>query len=297
VAGLGKVRHMLGINTLDEGLMPAPAQDTFSVSLPQSGFPAPSSNAAAPESASSGSDTADMHIWVDTASPGLTLLSSSADFAMLAGPRGPCSVLSEWLSSHDLCKVKDMLKAETSVSVSVRLTPRDVAWTYKCALSIDAVRNAQAAPRSSKSVCLIVDSLVCKISRPSSRTNVANVDQWLELWVRPTIDLDLEIVRASGEPRQLVNAFLASRDLDSWLGQDFFEALMPIMQDLGNGAPNALPRKMGTFAFRSPDREQPPVQFRAKVTLKSFGQQQPENDRLYHFRLKIVSLVTPAWRY
>jgi hypothetical protein len=285
VAGVGKARHMLGINMVDEGLIPAPAQDTFSVSVPQSGFPAPSSNATARESASSGSDTADMHVWVDAASPRLTVLASSGDFAMLAGPRGPCSVLSEWLTSSDLCKVKDMVQANAPGGVSVRLIPEDVAWAYKCVLSIDAVQNAQAAPLSSQSVCLIVDSLVCKIFRPSSRMRV---DQRLQLWARVTTDDDVYIVRASGEPRQLVNAFLAERHLCSWVGQEFLQALIPIMLDLANGGPNALPRKMGTFPFRSPDRCQSPIQFQAKVTLSDF-----END-LYHFRLKMVSLVTPA---
>merc|ERR1719468_1324196 len=112
--------------------------------MPQSGFPARSSNATASESVASG----------------LTVLGSSGDFAMLAGPRGPCSVLSEWHSSSDLRKVKDMVLAEAPVGVSVRLIPEDVAWAYKCVLSIDAVQKAQAAPRS-QSVCLIADSLVC----------------------------------------------------------------------------------------------------------------------------------------
>merc|ERR1712079_60075 len=92
VAGVGNVRHMLGINMLDEGRVPDQepdqAQDTFSVSMAQPG--ALSSKASAPESASSGSDRADMHVWVDAGSTTLTVLSSSSDFALLAGPKGPC---------------------------------------------------------------------------------------------------------------------------------------------------------------------------------------------------------------
>eukprot|EP00419_Tripos_fusus_P076162 CAMPEP_0172890188 /NCGR_PEP_ID=MMETSP1075-20121228/140631_2 /TAXON_ID=2916 /ORGANISM="Ceratium fusus, Strain PA161109" /LENGTH=51 /DNA_ID=CAMNT_0013744397 /DNA_START=1 /DNA_END=152 /DNA_ORIENTATION=- len=44
-------------------------------------------------SGSDGGEEADMHVWVNSGSPTLTVLSCSNDFALLAGPRGPPGAL------------------------------------------------------------------------------------------------------------------------------------------------------------------------------------------------------------
>jgi len=230
---------------------------------------------------------ADIHVWVDATSPTLTVLDCSSDFALLAGRRGTCRDFSEWLSSSHLRALLRLVRQRGPGRVNVRLIP-DKAWSYKCTLSIDAEQTMRtAAPLSSQPVCLVIDSLLCKISKPEIR--VASTYN-LELWAAIDDGNNLCITSARGDCQQLVDAFLANPKLDSWMvsASDFAWALLPILEDVHAGKPNALPRIMGTFAFRNPGQRPSSWHFEASMTLMDGGRRNNE-DPLFHFGLKMAS--------
>jgi len=234
----------------------------------------------------SGSDSgeeADMHVWVDSASPTLTVLNCSRDFALLAGPRGPCRALSEWLSFPDLSKTIKFARRQVPGPVHVRLKP-GMPWSFHCSLSVDGVQKMESAPPSSQPVCLIIDSLVCKIDKSSHKVHK---NKNLEIWATIDDDVNFHITRTRGGPRQVAAAFHEGSDLVAWVDRasDFYEAMVPILNDLSNGAPNALPRTLGVFTFTSPGQSPMPVHFKAKTTLMDGGE--TTTGSLYHFCLKI----------
>jgi len=135
-----------------------------------------------------------MYVWVDAANPTLAVLDSSSDFAFLAGMQGPCSALSEWLSSSDLRSVRDRIQHPDKRSVDVRLI-MESKWSYKCVLSIDDEQEVPATQPSSKPVCLVADRLV------------------LELWASLSDGEQIRITRVEGGSSELANAFSAEPDL------------------------------------------------------------------------------------
>jgi len=233
---------------------------------------------------------ADIHVWVDATSPTLTVLDCSSDFALLAvaGPGGTCRAMSEWLSSSHLRAVQRLVRQRGPSRVNVRLIP-DKAWSYKCALSIDSVQTMRtAAPLSSQPVCLVIDSLVCKISKPTTIKVAPTYD--LELWTAVDNRCMSRITHARGDCKQLADAFLANPNLESWMpaAMDFFRALLPILEDLDAGKSNVLPRMMGMFTFRNPGQRPSSWHFKANMTFIDDGGRN-DKDPLYHFGLKMAS--------
>jgi len=229
-------------------------------------------------------DEADIRVWVNAASPTLTVLSCSSDFSLLAGPRGTCREMSQWLSSSHLRKVKSLVRQGTSSPVDVRLSPEG-GWSYQCALSVDAMPMPAAAPSSSQPVCLVVDSLVCKISK--SKNKVASTYD-LELWASADDVGKLCITHAIGNCQQLVDDLLANSDLGSWLHADFIRALVPILEKLTAAERNVLPHRMGSFTLRSPGQGPSPWDLNVSVTFVDDGEQH-EQDLLCHFGLEVAS--------
>merc|ERR1712129_678552 len=143
-----------------------------------------------------------------------------------------------------------------------------------------------AAVAYSQPVCLVVDRLVCKISKIStSKPGVSAVHRQvaptydLVPWAFADSDCQFCITKAKGDCQQLADAFLASPDLNSWLDRkmNFFKALVPILEDLAAGAPAVLPSVVGTFTFRSPGQGPSPYRFRATVTLIDDGGQRDQD--------------------
>jgi len=66
--------------------------------------------------------------------------------------------------------------------VCVWLKPGSASWSYKCMLFIDAKQQMQAAPSASKPVRLVVDPLVCKISKPKNKAEFQVVPYDIEVW-------------------------------------------------------------------------------------------------------------------
>jgi len=243
----------------------------------------------------SGSDSgeeADMYVWVNAASATLTVLDSSSDFTLLAGVRAHCSALSEWLSPSDLHKVIALVQDPDQKSVDVRLIT-EKKWSYWCTLSIGAVQEIPAAPPSSKPVRLVVDRLVCKISKPSKKAGLLNSD--LELWVSVTSDGRLHIASVEGGSRELANAFSAESDLCSWVeaATDFKKSLNTNLRQVHDEASTALPRILGVFTFRSPGHRPSRTRFDAQVTLLDIGRTNGTGTPL-HFSFKRVDGATAA---
>merc|ERR1712008_446172 len=185
------------------------------------------------------------------------------------------------------------LRENNPSCVRVKLRPGNASWSFTCVLSKDAVQRMEAAPSASNSVRLVVDRLVCKISKPRTskiskpRTSKTPfVPHELEVWATVSSDGDLRITDARGSSQQLVDAFRET-DLRSWVHprEDFDQVLWPVFSEHGD-EDVAMPFELGTYTFRNPDQCPLPVNFEAVVTLVERDDGQAE-DALLYFTLSI----------
>eukprot|EP00419_Tripos_fusus_P067645 CAMPEP_0172933126 /NCGR_PEP_ID=MMETSP1075-20121228/220348_1 /TAXON_ID=2916 /ORGANISM="Ceratium fusus, Strain PA161109" /LENGTH=645 /DNA_ID=CAMNT_0013794463 /DNA_START=226 /DNA_END=2163 /DNA_ORIENTATION=+ len=286
---MGQVSYLIGIqesreeghndvpDAADAGCTVTSAAGDRLASLPENFSSLLSHDSRSGLSGSDSGEEADMYVWVDATSAALTVLGSSSDFALLAGPQGCCSALSEWLSTSDLSRVKLWLRSSDDLfrkRIYIQLIT-EKKWSYRCKLSVGSAQELPTAPASSKPLCLVVDSLVCKISTPSPRRKpLSRSGNWsgnLELWASVTDDgEELRITRIQGGTRELAQAFTAEPDLFKWMGTREKKTWLPVICDVFSGANNGQLCVLGVLNFTNPGRQCPsPTSFHAHVTVSN----------------------------
>jgi hypothetical protein len=235
---------------------------------------------------SSDGEEADMYVWVDAASTELTVLGSSSSFALLAGPRPPCSALAEWLGNSDRRRVMFLVRDREAVARELSVQLIHEKWSYRCRLSISDAQNPPAAPSSSKPVCLVIRGMACRPSKPPRGIN--------ELWARWETSSGgrvnkLNITRVLGDSTELVCALHANPRLDSWQEDTdgLLRALNPFFAAIIADEKYSLPCMLGKFTFTNPRQCSSPMRFVAYVTLTEFC----EDGNILHFGFRKFRMV------
>mmetsp|Transcript_8075 Transcript_8075/g.25644 ORF Transcript_8075/g.25644 Transcript_8075/m.25644 type:complete len:800 (+) Transcript_8075:49-2448(+) len=281
----GQPTYLVGIQEDREGgrqSPEAPAQDELAGpvevllgALPEGRRAEPARSVSA-RSASEASDAEEeaQHLWVDGGSDGLALLGCSPGFALLGGPGGACAALGDWLHLEDCRRVRAWLTSDRigDTYCRVRFKVPGAAWSYECALSVDAMKEPPPSPSlGGRPMCLVLDGLQMKPKRRprqyqsqyERRRKVAGCEgrQLGHAAARPARDVpfvvtisadseDMEIGAASGFSRTTRLLFREYPSLRDWLDPPgkLWTALRGALREGVDGDGNNL----GWFFFREP---------------------------------------------